>query len=248
MIGLGTVANTSAIVVGGLLGTFFGKSIPARCQETVTHALAGATMFVGLGGTIQAMLKAGSDGALVSHGALMFVLSLAGGAFVGEALDLEGRFERFGAWMKKATHSEGDGHFVDAFVTTSLTFCIGAMAIIGSINDGLRGDPSVLLLKSVMDGIFCMVFAAGFGKGAVFSAVPIFLYQGALTVGARASAAIFTPAALTNLSYVGNVLIFFVGWNLLKGRRQIRVTNLLPSLAIAVLFGLFDAQLPAILR
>ena len=234
MIGLGTLANTGAIVLGGLVGLLCGKAVKPRFQETIVSGMAVATMFVGVSGTLQEMFRAGADGGIHSHGAFMMVMCLAAGAVLGELLDLDGLFERFGRWIRKVTRNERDASFIDAFVTASLTFCIGAMAIVGSVEDGLKGDPSTLYLKSVMDGVFTVALVAGLGKGAVFSAVPILLYQGGITLGARLLAPVFTPAAMSNLSLVGNVLIFCVGWNIIHGEKKIRVANLLPALALAV--------------
>lgn len=234
MIGLGTIVNTVAIVVGGLIGVGFGRRLNERYQQTITAGLSVCVMFVGIAGTLQEMLRAGAEGKLVSQGGLMLVISVVVGAVIGEWLDIDGKMERFGAWIRKITHNEGDGSFVNAFVTASLTFCIGAMAIVGSIDDGLRGDPSILYLKSVMDGVFTIVLVASLGKGAIFSAIPIFLYQGGITLGSKLIAPILTPEAMSNMSYVGNLLIFCVGWNLIHGEKKVRVANLLPALIIAM--------------
>ena len=237
MCGIGTLANTGAIVVGGLVGLLVGKRLRKRFQETVVAALAMSVMFVGVAGTLQEMLRANADGRLVSHGALMFVISLAVGGVLGEWWNLDSLFERFGSWIRRVTHNERDASFVDACVTASLTFCIGAMAIVGAIEDGLKGDPSLLYLKAVMDGCFTVVLVASLGKGAVFSAIPVFLYQGGIALASRLLAPVFTPEAMNNLSYVGNLLIFCVGWNLIHGEKKIRVANLLPSLIIAILWA-----------
>jgi len=237
VIGLGTLVNTGAILLGGVVGILFGKRFGTRTQQTVTSALSVSVMFVGIAGTLQEMLKANAEGRLVSHGGLMLVVSLAVGAVLGEWWDLDGRLERFGGWIRRVTHNENDNTFINAFVMASLTFCIGAMAIVGAIEDGLKGDPSILYLKSVMDGIFTIVLVSSLGKGAIFSAIPIFLYQGGLTLGARLVSPVFTPEAMGNMSYVGNLLIFCVGWNLIHREKKIRVANLLPSLPIAMAWG-----------
>ena len=234
MIGLGTLANTGAIVVGGLVGLLCGKAVKPRFQQTIIAGMAVATMFVGVSGSLKEMFRVGADGGLHAQGAFMMVMSLASGAVLGELLDLDGLMERFGGWIRRVTRNERDDSFINAFVTASLTFCIGAMAIFGSIEDGLKGDPSTLYLKAVMDGVFTVALVAAIGKGAVFSAIPIFLYQGGITLGARYLEPVFTPAAMSNLSLVGNVLIFCVGWNIIHGEKRIRVANLLPSLAVAV--------------
>lgn len=239
MIGLGTLANAGAIVVGGICGLLFGKAIKDRMQKTLVAGMALGTMFIGAGTMFAKMLATGGDGGFRTHGELMLVLSLAGGAILGEWLDLDRRFEAFGVWLRRVSRNERDGSFVDAFVTASLTFCIGAMAIVGSIADGVQGDPSILYLKAVMDGIFTIVLTASLGKGACFSAIPILLYQGGITLGARFLKPYLTAAAMDNLSLVGGVLIFCVGWNILWNEKKIRTANLLPALVIAVAWGIF---------
>lgn len=135
--------------------------------------------------------------------------------------------------LKKVTKSEGDGGFVDGFVTASLTVCIGAMAVVGSIQDGIFGDYSTLAAKAVLDLIIVMIMTAGKGKGCVFSAVPVVIFQGSITLLSRLIQPIMTEAALANLSLVGSILIFCVGVNLVGGKR-IKVANLLPSIVVAV--------------
>ena len=237
IIGLGTLANTGAILLGGLVGLFCGKAVRPRMQETIVHGMAAATMFVGVSGTLKEMFRVGADGGVQSRGAFMMVMSIAAGAVLGELLDLDGMIERLGVWIRRVTHNERDNSFIDAFVTASLTFCIGAMAIVGSIEDGLRGEPTTLYLKAVMDGVFTVALVVSLGKGAIFSAIPIFLYQGGMTLGANLLAPVFTPVAMSNLSLVGNVLIFLVGWNIIHGRKTVRVANLLPALVVAVVWA-----------
>ena len=135
MHGLGTIVNVAAIVVGGLAGLLGGRRIPERLQKTLMSAMGVSVLFVGVSGTLSQMLRA-EGGALTVQGTMMMILSLAVGAVAGELLDLEDRMERFGAWLKVKTKSESDGGFIGAFVTASLTVCIGAMAIVGSIQDG----------------------------------------------------------------------------------------------------------------
>lgn len=155
---------------------------------------------------------------------------------VGIVLRLEDRMERFGAWLKVKTKSESDGGFIGAFVTASLTVCIGAMAIVGSIQDGILGDHATLFAKAVLDLVIIMVMTASMGKGCIFSAIPVGILQGSVTLLARLLQPVFTDAALSNLSLVGSVLVFCVGLNLVWGKK-IRVANLLPSLLIAVIWA-----------
>ena len=243
MIGIGTLANTAAIVVGGLVGLACGKRLTERYQKTIVSGMAISVMFVGVAGTLQEMLRANAEGRLVSQGGLMLVVSLALGSVLGEWLNLELKLERFAAWIRRVTHNENDGSFINAFVTASLTVCVGAMAIVGSIEDGLKGNPSILYLKSVMDGVITVVFVTSLGRGAVFSSIPIFLYQGGITLGARFLSPVFTVEAMSNLSYAGNLLIFCVGWNLIHTDKHIRVANMLPSLVVAVIWSFVEGAL-----
>jgi len=152
---------------------------------------------------------------------------------VGELLNIEDAFERFGEWLKLKTGNAKDKGFVDAFVTASLTVCIGAMAIVGSIQDGIQGDYSILATKAVLDLIIIMVMTCSMGRGCVFSAIPVAVLQGSITALAGLVKPLMTDAALANLSLVGNVLIFCVGINLVWGKK-IRVANLLPAIIAAV--------------
>jgi len=233
MIGCGTLANAGAILLGGFVGLLVGKRLGVRYRETMRLALATAVMFVGIGGTLREMLRVGADGRLSLTGSLMLVVSLVLGAIVGELLDLDTAFERFAVWLKRVSHNENDASFVHAFVTASLTFCIGAMAIVGAVEDGVRSDPSLLYLKAVMDGVFTVIMTSAYGRGAVFSAVPVFVYQGLITLLAVFAAPYVTPEAMSRVSLVGNLLIFSVGWNLVHGEKKVRVANLLPSLVFA---------------
>jgi len=233
MIGCGTLVNAGAIVLGGLIGLLAGKRLTERYQKTVVSGLALAVMFVGVSGTLQEMLQADASGHLCSHGTLMLVISLVLGGVIGEFLDIDARLESIGEKLRQLTGSKDDAAFVNAFMTATLTFCIGAMAIVGSIEDGMKGNPSILYLKAVMDGVFTIVLTASLGKGALFSVFPVAVYQGAITVFARFVAPYLTPETMSNVSYVGNLLIFAVGWNLIHGEKKIRVANLLPSLLIA---------------
>ena len=161
------------------------------------------------------------------------VVGLAIGAVIGEALNIEGAFERLGQWLKVKTGNAKDKTFVNAFVSASLTVCIGAMAIVGSIQDGLTGDYSILATKAVLDLIIIMVMSSSMGKGAAFSAIPVAVLQGSMTALAGLMRPVMTEGALANLSLVGNVLIFCVGINLVFGKK-VKVANLLPAIVIAV--------------
>ena len=235
MICTGTIINTLAIILGGLIGYFFGRFISDRLQETLGLANGISVLFIGMAGAFSGMLTL-DGGNLSSSHSILIVLSLAFGGLLGEIINIEKFFEDFGLWLKKKTGNEKDGGFVNGFVTASLTVCIGAMAIVGSIQDGLLSDYSTLAVKGLLDFIIIMVMTCSMGKGAIFSFVPVFLLEGSMTLLARFLKPIMTDLALSYLSLVGSVLIFCVGVNLVWGKK-IRVANLLPSLVFAVIFA-----------
>ena len=235
MHGLGTIVNVAAIVVGGLAGLLGGRRIPERLQKTLMSAMGVSVLFVGVSGTLSQMLRA-EGGALTVQGTMMMILSLAVGAVLGELLDLEDRMERFGAWLKVKTKSESDGGFIGAFVTASLTVCIGAMAIVGSIQDGILGDHATLFAKAVLDLVIIMVMTASMGKGCIFSAIPVFVLEGAVTLLAQLLAPALTELAVAYLSLIGSILIFCVGVNLVWGK-LLRVANMLPAILFAIAFS-----------
>lgn len=238
MIGLGTVINSAAIVAGGLIGHFTGKLFREEQQDAVTKACGISTMFIAIAGAMQGMLSIDS-GKILSGKSMLVVLCLALGTVVGEVLGLENGLERVGEWLKVKSGNSGDNQFVNAFVTASLTVCIGAMAIMGSIQDGISGDYSTLAVKSVLDFIIIAVMTSSLGKGCAFSAIPVFVIEGAITVLARIVAPVMTETAIAYLSLIGAVLIFCVGVNLVWGKK-VRVANMLP----AVLFAVLCAYLP----
>ena len=233
MYGLGTIINTAAIVAGGAGGALFGRFLKENVQDTLTKVCGVSTLFIAITGALEKMLTV-ENGAIVSHGAMLVIGCLTIGAVIGELLNLEGAFERFGEWLKLKTGNARDKRFVDAFVTASLTVCIGAMAIVGSIEDGISGDYSILTTKAVLDFIIIMVMSCSMGRGAIFSAIPVAILQGSITVLAGLLRPVMTVGALANLSMVGNVLIFCVGINLIWDKK-VRVANLLPSIVAAVI-------------
>lgn len=232
MPGLGTIINTLAIMAGGLLGALFGRFLHDSAQNTLTKACGVSTLFIAITGTLEQMLRV-ENGVIVSSGSMLMIGCLALGGLLGELLNIEQGFERFGLWLKIKTGNAKDKGFVDAFVTASLTVCIGAMAIVGSIQDGIARDSSILATKAVLDLIIIMVMSCSLGKGAVFSAIPVAVFQGSITALAGLLRPLMTDAALSNLSLVGNVLIFCVGINLVWDKK-IKVANMLPAIVFAV--------------
>ena len=232
MFGLGTIINVAAIVVGGILGALFGKLLKERHQDTLSKVCGICVLFIAIAGALEGMLTVTEDG-IVSGGSLLIIGCLAIGGLIGELLNIEGLFERFGTWLKYKTGNSKDAHFVDGFVTASLTVSIGAMAVVGAIQDGIAGDYSILTTKAILDLIIIIVMTGSMGKGCVFSAIPVGIFQGSITALAVLIKPLMTEAALQNLSTIGAILIFCVGVNLVWGKK-IRVANLLPAIVLAV--------------
>ena len=232
MYGLGTIINVAAIAGGGLLGMFAGKLIPEHLRESLIMVCSVSVLFIAAAGVLQKMFII-TDGGLETQGTLMMMLCLAFGTVAGELLRLDERLESFGEWLKKKTGSSKDGSFVTGFVTASLTVSIGAMAIVGAIEDGINKDPSILIAKAILDFIIVLVMAASMGKGCIFSAIPVGVLQGSVTALAHVLSPLMTQKALDNISLVGSVLIFCVGLNLMR-EKKIRVANMLPSLILAI--------------
>ena len=233
MYGLGTIINAAAIILGGIFGLLFGRLIKERHRDTLGKACGISVLFIGAAGAFSKIMSVDVSGKVITGGDFLIIGCLAIGALIGEIINIEGGFDRFGEWLKKKTGNARDAAFVEGFVTASLTVCIGAMAIVGAINDGIYGDYSVLLTKSILDFIIIIVMAASLGKGTIFSAIPVALLQGSITALSRLILPIMTDAALHNLSLVGSILIFCVGVNLVWGR-MIRVANLLPAIPLAI--------------
>lgn len=231
MKGLGTIINVAGVLIGGLGGLLFGKRLEERFQETLMSAVGICVLFLGISGCLEEMFVITADG-LKSSGSMMMIGCFAIGALLGEWLNLEFHMEEFGEWLKRKTGSDSDNRFVDGFVTTSLTICIGAMAVVGSIQDGISGNYSTLAAKAVLDLIIVLIMTASMGKGCIFSAIPVALFQGSITGMAGLIEPLMTEQALSNLSLTGNMLIFCVGVNLIWGKK-IKVANLLPTIFLA---------------
>lgn len=233
MIGLGTIINSAAIVAGGVIGHFTGKLFKEEQQDSLNKACGVSVLFIAIAGAMEGMMQIES-GTLRSGKSMLVVLCLAIGTIIGELIGIEKGFEVFGEWLKNKTGNSGDAKFVHAFVTASLTVCIGAMAIVGAIQDGILSDYSTLAVKSVLDFIIIAVMTSSMGKGCAFSAIPVFLFEGSITLLARLIAPVMTDLAIEYLALIGSVLIFCVGVNLVWGKK-LRVANMLPAVVFAVL-------------
>lgn len=217
----GTIVNFAAILIGAGIGATLKCGIPERVKETLMQALALAVLLIGM------------QMALLTQSPLVVVMSLAVGAVIGELLCIEQRLERFGQLLT-AKLGTRYGDVGKGFVYASLIFCIGAMAIVGSIQEGLTGDASTLYAKSMLDGVAAVIFSAAMGIGVAMAAVSVLLYQGTITLGADFISVLLSQAAINELTAVGGVLIMSISLNMLK-LCQIRIANLLPAVLIAVI-------------
>lgn len=241
--GAGTVINALAVAIGGIIGMLVGGFLKERYRETIIKIIGFGTITMAIGGVVSKMLvlnientENGFVSSFDTQGTIMMIVSLGLGALIGEIINIDKWFEDFGGFLKEKTGSQKDNRFIDAFVTASLTVCVGAMAIMGSITEGINGDPSILISKSVIDFIFIITLAASMGKGCIFASIPILIIQGLTTLLATVIAPAMTTAAINNLSLVGNVLIMCVGVNIVWPK-TIRVANLLPCIVVAVVFA-----------
>lgn len=237
MPGLGTLINVAAIVVGGLLGLLLRSRLSDELQQNLVRVVALCTLFIGIQGTLEQAIVL-SEGAVKMQGTMMAMGSLIAGTLIGSWLGIEKAIVRLGEWLKAKSGSGGDRQFVTAFVTTSLTVCIGAMAVVGSIRDGIDHDYSVLAAKAILDAVFVMAFSASLGRGCIFSAVPVAVFQGTMTLLAALIAPFLTPAALGNISLVGSMMIFCVGVNIIWGTK-FKVADMLPALVISAAWAAF---------
>ena len=226
----GTIINAAAIVIAGALGLFLRKGIPANMTKSMQDGLGILILVIGL----QYGFKA-DNLAVVG-------ISLALGAVLGEWGQWEAKLEKLGVTLEKRIGG-GDDQFVKGFVTATMVFCVGAMAIVGSLEDGLTNNSRILIVKSMLDGIFSIIFAASMGIGVLFSAIPVFLYQGAISLGASFLKPLITDPMLNNITALGGVLIAGIGLNTL-GLTRIRVANLLPGLLFIPLIMALVKYLP----
>lgn len=237
MTGLGTIVNTLAVLGGGAVGLLLKSGLTPRFAESLMHALGASTLFIGIAGALRGLLYVSRD-ALETRNALFMILALVLGVLLGEWINIDGGMNRLGEWVKRKTKAKDDENtFVQGFVTVTLIICTGAMAIVGSFQDALQGDPTMLYAKAALDAVLVAIFASAMGVGALFSALPLLLYQGALTLLAGWIKPVLTDTMIFNLSFIGSLLIFLIGVNLLFDKK-IRIGNFLPALLLAVILPL----------
>lgn len=231
MVGLGTLLNSASIVIGGIMGTLGGKFISERYRDILIKANALCIMFIGISGALSKMMTVNGT-SLATNGTAMMIVSLVLGSLIGEFFDFDGKISTFGEFLKRKTNSTGDNMFVNGFVTSSVTVFVGAMAVVGAVNDGI----SVLAAKSLLDFIIIFILSAALGKGCIFSAIPVAIFQGSVTVFAHFIAPYLTDTALNNLSLTGSMLIFCIGANFVL-EKKFKAANMLPTIVIAVIWA-----------
>lgn len=220
---LGTIVNSIAIIVGGTIGTLLKVGIPERFKNIVMQGVALSVMIIGISSGLQ------------FNNLMVVIVSLVIGGIIGEALNIEEYLNKFGDTLQKKLSKDNSSTISKGFVTASLVYCIGAMAIVGALKDGLSGDHSILFAKSVLDGISSIIFASTFGLGVVFSAISVFLYQGSISLGASFLQGLLTKPVIDDMTAVGGVLIFAISLNMLE-IKNIKVGNLLPAIFIPIFY------------
>ena len=224
---LGTIVNVGAVLAGGLLGLLFRKGLPQRISDTLMKGLALCVFLIGVSGMLE------------GQNALIAIISIALGAVIGELIDLDKHLNRFGGFLQKkfsrqeSLGASGDNRFAEGFVSASLLFCVGAMAVVGSLDSGLTGNHQTLFAKSIIDGLSAMVFASTLGAGVLLSAGPVLLYQGTITLLARWLAPVLTETIVAEMTCVGSLLIIAISLNML-GLTRLKVMNYLPAIFIPI--------------
>ena len=218
----GTVVNSLAIVIGSLFGIGLNKGIKDDYKDTIMNAIGLTVIIIGIMGGIS------------SENIILVIASLVIGSIIGEVIGIEKRLDKLGDSLQDKFGAK-DSNFSKGFVTTSLVFCVGAIAIVGSLEGGIQGDHSTLFAKSIIDGITSVIFASTLGIGVAFSAIPVFLYQGSITIFSSLIKDLFTPEVINEMSAIGGILIMAIGINILD-IKKIKVGNMLPAVIIPILY------------
>ena len=235
MILLGTIVNVLSIIIGGLAGLVLKRFLSERITESVMQGVGLAVLIVGLSGALSSSFTV-VDGGIASGHILIMIISLAIGALIGELMQIEDRLHGFAKLCESKFVKPGQtSTFAQGFVMATLVFCVGSMAIVGSLEDGINKNRDILFAKSVLDGIVAMIFASTMGAGVLFSAAVVGLYQGAITLLAIFIAPYFNDVVVAQISLVGSVLIMSIGLNML-GIAKIKVSNLLPAIFVPVVY------------
>ena len=227
MVLFSSAVNGVAIILGGLIGVLFKKGLPDRISNGVMQGMALCVMAIGIKGIFD------------SQNILIVILSVALGGALGHWIDLDRYLNRFGAFMqKKLAKGESGSTFGEGFVSATLLVCVGAMAITGALDSGIRGDHSTIFAKSLIDFVSCMIMASTLGIGVAFAGIPCFLYQGLIALGGNAIAVFLTESMIGEMSCVGSLLIIAISLNML-GLTKIKVVNFIPACFLPLLLCLF---------
>ncbi len=218
----GTIVNTAAIIAGSLVGLMFRGGIPEKYNKTVVHAISLAVIIIGI------------KGAMKSDKLLIVIFSLALGSIIGELLRIEDFLESLGKKLEQRFAKDDTG-FYKGFITSTLLFCVGSMAVVGALESGLAGDHHTLLAKSALDGIMSVILASSFGIGVMFSALSVFIYQGTITMAASLIRPFLIPEVINQMSSVGGILIMAIGINLLSDTK-IRIGSMLPAIFLPLIW------------
>jgi len=225
---LGPVVNAVAIVVCALVGSFLVRGIPARFEEILRKAIGLSIVFVGI------------KGALDNQRVLLLIMSLVIGAVVGELINIDAFMNRLGLWAERKLKVGGkENSFSKGFVTASILFCSGSMAIVGSMQSGLTGNHELLFMKSILDAAISIVFAASMGIGVVFSAIPVFVYEAVITLASMALKGFLTADIIREMSAIGSLLVAGIGFNFLD-IKEIKVANLIPAVFIPLVYMIIE--------
>lgn len=225
---LGTIVNSITVIVGCLIGLIVRGRLTEKISNTIMNGLALCVLYIGI------------SGALNGEDTLIMIISVAIGALTGEIIDIDKWLNKLGYYLEgKFKSNNSDISIAEGFITSSLLFCVGAMAIVGSLESGLQGKHDTLFIKSILDGISSIIFTSSLGIGVVFSAVTVFVYQGAITIGSGLLSGVLSSTVISNMSAVGSLLIVGLGLNML-GVTKIKIANLLPAIFLPILFQLFS--------
>lgn len=230
---LGTIVNALAIAIGGFIGLMLRGGMKPRYKDIIISVLGLSVAFIGISTALGGLLSGEAE-------AILYIVSLVIGSVIGETMKIEEKLEAVGDIIQSKIGSKG-GNVSQGFVTASLTFCVGTMAILGSIESGIQGVHRTLFTKSVLDGVTSIIFASTLGIGVLFSAVSVFLYQGALTMLASVVQQYMTAAMMREISIIGGIMIFAIGCNMLEIRR-FKVGNMLPAILVPVIYYLPPVQ------
>lgn len=231
---MGTIVNAVAVVCGGLVGLAAKKWIRQELSDTCMRIIGLAVTMIGLSNALSYMLSAGEGGVLTADGGLLLLISLVVGSLIGELLGLDEKIAKLSNWAEHKLKLSG---FAKGFMSATILFCVGAMTIVGSFNDGLNHDPSILYVKSAIDCASAVFLSSALGVGVACAAFPLFLYQGALTLCAGLLAPVLVGATLNAVCLVGYVMIVAIGLNMMEVTK-FKTANMLPALVVVVLLKL----------